>query len=246
MADAPYTLIANASGVFEQKIGTCGSEAEHWRATAQQSPHVVSNTVVDGRAHGRRHAPVQGRLAAPLHIRRPAEAPATMNFMTAYRLVARLRRTTRRTATRPLTLSECPLARHGLCDAAHVPIICHTNGTPVQTRSTADATSPLKLLAGGTGCNSVVKNRVAPRRPTRRAEWLAQRNHDVPLLAVYAPGMRWLRRGTSGGRARPGGGDRDAANGADGRTATLRHHQGLAGDPAPLPRRCGRSSSYTT
>ena len=29
MSDSPYTLVVNASGVFEQKIGDCGSEAEH-------------------------------------------------------------------------------------------------------------------------------------------------------------------------------------------------------------------------
>merc|ERR1740130_2679884 len=29
MSDQPYTLIVNASGVLEQHLGTCGSEAEH-------------------------------------------------------------------------------------------------------------------------------------------------------------------------------------------------------------------------
>ena len=50
MADAPYTLVANTSGVFEQKIGTCGSEAEHCPGDRlAKSVTLVSNTVVDGR-----------------------------------------------------------------------------------------------------------------------------------------------------------------------------------------------------
>eukprot|EP00325_Prymnesiales_sp_UTEX-LB-985_P010507 CAMPEP_0174696172 /NCGR_PEP_ID=MMETSP1094-20130205/2390_1 /TAXON_ID=156173 /ORGANISM="Chrysochromulina brevifilum, Strain UTEX LB 985" /LENGTH=884 /DNA_ID=CAMNT_0015892883 /DNA_START=17 /DNA_END=2671 /DNA_ORIENTATION=+ len=49
MSDAPYTLITNASGTFEQKIGTCGSEAEHCPGDRLgPSLTLVSNTVTDG------------------------------------------------------------------------------------------------------------------------------------------------------------------------------------------------------
>lgn len=49
MADSPYTLIVNASGVIEQKIGTCGSEAEHCPGDQlASSVKVVSNTVSGG------------------------------------------------------------------------------------------------------------------------------------------------------------------------------------------------------
>ena len=50
MADAPYTIVANASSVWEQQIGTCGSEAEHCEGSRLQvqSLTLVSNTVVDG------------------------------------------------------------------------------------------------------------------------------------------------------------------------------------------------------
>merc|ERR1719506_1383615 len=49
MADSPYTLIVNASGVIEQKIGTCGSEAEHCPGDQlESSVKVVSNTVASG------------------------------------------------------------------------------------------------------------------------------------------------------------------------------------------------------
>mmetsp|Transcript_78311 Transcript_78311/g.151216 ORF Transcript_78311/g.151216 Transcript_78311/m.151216 type:complete len:904 (+) Transcript_78311:70-2781(+) len=46
MADSPYTLIINASGIMEQQIGTCGSEAEHCPGDRlASSVHVVSNVV---------------------------------------------------------------------------------------------------------------------------------------------------------------------------------------------------------
>jgi len=49
MADSPYTLVASESGVIEQKIGTCGSEAEHCPGDQlAASVQVVSNTAVDG------------------------------------------------------------------------------------------------------------------------------------------------------------------------------------------------------
>jgi hypothetical protein len=49
MANSPYTLIVNSSGVNERKLGTCGSEAEHCPGTPlATSIKVMSNTVVDG------------------------------------------------------------------------------------------------------------------------------------------------------------------------------------------------------
>ena len=50
MSDAPYTIIANASGAFEQQIGTCGSEAEHCAGDRLRpdSLEVLSNSAVDG------------------------------------------------------------------------------------------------------------------------------------------------------------------------------------------------------
>ena len=49
MSDSPYTIIANSTAVWEQKIGTCGSEAEHCPGTTlTPSITLVSRTVVDG------------------------------------------------------------------------------------------------------------------------------------------------------------------------------------------------------
>jgi hypothetical protein len=49
MSDSPYTLIVNESGVMEQHLGTCGSEAEHCPGnTLAPTVTVLSNTVIDG------------------------------------------------------------------------------------------------------------------------------------------------------------------------------------------------------
>lgn len=49
MGDSPYTLIVNESGVMEQHLGTCGSEAEHCPGnTLKSMAQVLSNTVVGG------------------------------------------------------------------------------------------------------------------------------------------------------------------------------------------------------
>ena len=85
MADAPYTLIANASGVFEQKIGTCGSEAEHCPGDRlATSVTLVSNTVVDGRRTIVVTRPFKGLTPHHYTFDASADAPATMNFLTAY------------------------------------------------------------------------------------------------------------------------------------------------------------------
>ena len=50
MADSPYTFIVNASGVSEQKIGTCGSEAEHCAGGSPlaRSIELLSSSVAGG------------------------------------------------------------------------------------------------------------------------------------------------------------------------------------------------------
>lgn len=46
MSDQPYTLIVNSTGVYERKIGTCGSEAEHCPGDALASSLTVLSTQV--------------------------------------------------------------------------------------------------------------------------------------------------------------------------------------------------------
>ena len=83
MQDAPYTLICNASGVFEQQIGTCGSEAEHCPGDrlATQSLRLVSNSVVDGRRTIVATRPFRG--ASAQHYTFDPASLATLNFITA-------------------------------------------------------------------------------------------------------------------------------------------------------------------
>lgn len=46
MSDSPYTIVVNSTSVWEQKIGTCGSEAEHCPGDRlQTSIKVLSSTV---------------------------------------------------------------------------------------------------------------------------------------------------------------------------------------------------------
>jgi hypothetical protein len=48
MSDAPYVLLVNSTSVWEQQIGTCGSEAEHCAgAVLEPSITLVSNAVSD-------------------------------------------------------------------------------------------------------------------------------------------------------------------------------------------------------
>jgi len=49
MDNSPWTLVSTPDGIFEQQIGTCGSEAEHCIGTLlNKSITVLSNTVVNG------------------------------------------------------------------------------------------------------------------------------------------------------------------------------------------------------
>lgn len=82
MADAPYTIVACADGVFEQKIGTCGSEAEHC-AGKRLAPSIklLSSTIVDGRRTVRVTRPFAG--ASPDHHTFDPAVDVTLDVITA-------------------------------------------------------------------------------------------------------------------------------------------------------------------
>ena len=66
MADKPYALIVSDKGVIEQKLGTCGSEADHCPGTLlSSSVKVVSNSVSGGVRSVVMTRPLQG--ATPNH-----------------------------------------------------------------------------------------------------------------------------------------------------------------------------------
>ena len=48
MTDSPYTIIVNSTGVIEQKIGTCGTEAEHCPGTPLAKSVTVKKSSVVG------------------------------------------------------------------------------------------------------------------------------------------------------------------------------------------------------
>jgi len=82
MSDAPYTLVVNSTGVYEQKIGTCGSEAEHCPGDAlAKSITVVSDTTADGVRSVVVTRPFKG--ASPKHHTFDPALDATLKFIAA-------------------------------------------------------------------------------------------------------------------------------------------------------------------
>ena len=82
MSDAPYTLIVNSSGVIEQQIGTCGSEAEHCPGDQlASSVTLLSNTVTSGKRTVVMTRPMVG--ATGKHYTFAPASQSTINFITA-------------------------------------------------------------------------------------------------------------------------------------------------------------------
>jgi len=82
MADSPYTFVVNSSGVIEQKIGTCGSEAEHCPGTQLESMvTLVSNEVTNGKRTVVVTRPFQG--VTDDHYTFHPHHVATLNFISA-------------------------------------------------------------------------------------------------------------------------------------------------------------------
>eukprot|EP00658_Telonema_sp_P-2_P011110 TRINITY_DN14225_c0_g1_i3.p1 TRINITY_DN14225_c0_g1~~TRINITY_DN14225_c0_g1_i3.p1 ORF type:complete len:942 (-),score=213.51 TRINITY_DN14225_c0_g1_i3:82-2907(-) len=82
MADAPYTLIVNSTGVTERQIGTCGSEAEHCPGDQlANSLTLVSNTVSNNLRTVVITRPLKG-LTAKHYSFHPSQV-GTLNFISA-------------------------------------------------------------------------------------------------------------------------------------------------------------------
>jgi hypothetical protein len=68
MSDAPYTIVVNSTSVWEQKIGTCGSEAEHCPGDQLASSlKIVSNSVAGGMRTVVMTRPWTGTFRSPFH-----------------------------------------------------------------------------------------------------------------------------------------------------------------------------------
>ena len=82
MSDAPYTIVVNASGVYERKIGTCGSEAEHCPGDAlAKSVTLLSDDTADGVRTVRVSRPFKG-ISSKHHTFDPA-LDANLKIITA-------------------------------------------------------------------------------------------------------------------------------------------------------------------
>ena len=252
MADAPYTLIANASGVFEQKIGTCGSEAEHCPGDRlATSVTLVSNTVVDGRRTIVVTRPFNGLTPKHYTFDASADAPATMNFLTAYGSSpvfayhkahhhatitltnaggAQFWRNSLRNSVRNYSDTPPPSSCRRL---AHVRVRRGHRGLALRDRRHRLQLLRQELRAAGAG--------LPVRRPARPAQ------PDVQLAAVRRRAAL-LRPQAHHARRRPGGARWDASRTRRGRRGRRgRPHAPPPPHPAFLPLyRCGRSSSATT
>jgi len=152
MADAPYTIVVNASGVIEQKIGTCGSEAEHCPGDPlASSVKVLSNTVVDGKRTVVITRPFKGLTRQ--HYSFNMSRVATLNFITAvgYSHVFAYHKSH---AAASLTLTE-EGAPTCVCDMGLTNKLCET---------------------GGVHCASFTKNCVPPPPHYPFGDLLAQHN----------------------------------------------------------------------
>ena len=171
MADSPYSLIVNSTGVWEQQLGTCGSEAEHCPGdTLAKSITLLSNSVAGNVRTVEVSRPFNG--ATPKHFTF-THAVGTLNFIAAVG-------------------KDQVFAYHAAHDAATVTFTA-TAGKPT---CICDQGATGKLCStGGTGCNSFVKGCVARSPDLGRAgttpsgDLLAQRNPTCNS-GQYAGGLR--------------------------------------------------------
>lgn len=125
MADSPYTLIINASGVIEQQIGTCGSEAEHCPGDQlESSVHVVSNTVTNGFRTLVMTRPFRGKTAKHYSF---SPGTPTMNLITA---VGQSQKFAYHKSHAPALISLTGAGSSTcICDTGAVGQLCETGGT---------------------------------------------------------------------------------------------------------------------
>ena len=127
MMDSPYAIICNASGAFEQQIGTCGTEGEHCAGDRlhPQSLTLVSNTVVDGVRTVVVTRPFAG--ASEHHYTFDVGRLSSLNFLTAVgrdQIFAyhRAHHAAKLTMLAPAGNATC------LCDAGVRGLLCATGG----------------------------------------------------------------------------------------------------------------------
>ena len=130
MADSPYTIIVNSTGVYERKIGTCGSEGEHCPGDALVSTvKVISTKVVDGIRTVTMTRPLEGKTSKYYTFDPSKQSQINMisavgsSQMFAYHKV-------HTTGVLVLMANDAP---NCICDVGSIGKLCHTNGTSCST-----------------------------------------------------------------------------------------------------------------
>lgn len=168
MSDQPYTLIANSSGVIEQKLGTCGSEADHCPGTQlSTSVKVVSNSVSGGVRTVTVTRPLVG--ATSNHYTFDLVSQATIPFIAAIgntQVFAYHKAHIQSTLSFAAADGKSPMC---VCDVGADGKLCETNGT---------------------NCDSFVKTCIAP----PAGDLLAQANPTCNSRQ-YAGGLRCCHHG---------------------------------------------------
>jgi len=166
MADSPYTLIVNESGVVEQKIGTCGSEAEHCPGTRlAPSVTLLSHSVSGGVRTVVLTRPFRG--ATPDHFSFDPASSQTIRLITA---VGKSQTFAYHKAHGPAQISLTAVgAATCICNAGALGQLCKT---------------------GGEGCAQFVKDCVPP----PAGDLLAQRNPTCSS-ASYVGGLNCCGHG---------------------------------------------------
>ena len=161
MSDSPYTIRANSTGVYEQQIGTCGSEAEHCPGTPLDSSiDVISSKVVDNVRTVVMTRHLKGKTKK--YYTFDTTAQSQINMIAAVGSSQTFAYHKAHSATvMPLLADNEP---NCICDMGSTGMLCETNGT---------------------GCDTFTKNCVAP----PAGELLAQRNPTCNSKQ-YAGGLR--------------------------------------------------------
>eukprot|EP00971_Amphidinium_carterae_P202170 4011485-Amphidinium_carterae.1 len=127
MANMPYTLIVNNDGVIEQKIGTCGDEADHCPGTKLTSSiTLLSNTVENNRRTVVVTRPLNGATPDHYSFSPTASGDTPIKFITA---VGHSQEFAHHKAHGPTLVTLTPVGGSVcICDAGMIGSLCHTGG----------------------------------------------------------------------------------------------------------------------
>lgn len=207
MSDAPYTILVNSTSVWEQKIGTCGSEAEHCPGDQlAKSVTIVSNTVVGGRRTVVMTRPWVGLTKNHFTF---SESTVTINFIAAVGW-SQVFVQHKAHASTTVSLTNAPGVASCVCDLGTKGVLADNSGKEQSSFTKNCVAAPAGSLleqqnptcnsaqyAGGLSCChhgrvmlDVEQATESMTQPTLRCEWLllsghlAWRHHCVCFLLL--------------------------------------------------------------